>query len=91
MFGTAQLAVDTTLVFPVSADGQPRRRCAEHDGAALGQARQAKVSLCCLLRLVEVVNFVSHSKIRLSLESSAKACAMPTTTVVLDVGLCCMM
>ena len=37
--GEANLRVD-----PVSADGQPRRRCAEHDGAALQQARQAKVS-----------------------------------------------
>ena len=44
LFGGAQLAVDTTLVSPVSADGQPRRRCAAHDGAALEQARQAKVS-----------------------------------------------
>ena len=41
-FGRAHFAVDTTLVSPVSADGQPRRRCAEHDGAALEQARQAK-------------------------------------------------
>ena len=59
-------AVNTTLVSPVSADGQPRRMCAEHDGAVLEQARQAKVSsealwhvaglvsLCWLLRLVAV-------------------------------------
>ena len=31
---------------PVSAEGHPRRMCAEHDGAALEQARQAKVSTC---------------------------------------------
>ena len=44
LFGGAQLAVDTMLVSPVRANGQPRRRCAEHDGAGLEQARQDKVS-----------------------------------------------
>ena len=42
LFGGAQLAVDTTLVSPVQANGHPRRRCAEEDGAALQQARQRK-------------------------------------------------
>ena len=42
LFHGAQLAVDTTLVCTVRADGTPRRRCATTDGAALAQARWRK-------------------------------------------------
>ena len=41
LFG-AQLAIDTTLVSPIRADGLPRRQCAEVDGAALAQTRRRK-------------------------------------------------
>ena len=37
-----QLAIDTTLVSPIRADGEPHRRCAEVDGAALEAARRRK-------------------------------------------------
>ena len=30
----AQLAIDTTLVSPLRADGEPHRRCSDEDGAA---------------------------------------------------------
>ena len=42
LFHGAQLAVDTTMVSTVRADGAPRRQCAERDGAALDQARRTK-------------------------------------------------
>ena len=42
LFHGAQLAVDTTMVSTVQADGAPRRQCAERDGAALDQARRTK-------------------------------------------------
>ena len=42
LFHGAQLAVDATMVSPVRGDGTARRRCAEHDGAALEQARRNK-------------------------------------------------
>ena len=42
LFGGAQLAIDTTLVASVRADGLPSRRCAIEDGAALLQARRWK-------------------------------------------------
>ena len=42
LFNGAQLAIDTTLVSPVRADGLPRRQCAHVDGAALAQARRVK-------------------------------------------------
>ena len=42
LFGGAQLAIDTTLVSPIRADGLPRRQCADVDGAALAQARRRK-------------------------------------------------
>ena len=38
----AQLAVDTTLVSPLSRNGEARRRAANHDGAALDAARKRK-------------------------------------------------
>ena len=42
-FHGAQLAVDTTLVFPLRADGVPHRRgCADESGAALEAARSRK-------------------------------------------------
>ena len=41
-FHGAQLAIDTTLVSPLRADGEPHRRCAEVDGAALVAARRRK-------------------------------------------------
>ena len=39
----AQLAIDTTLVSPLRADGAPHRRCADESGAALEAARRRKV------------------------------------------------
>ena len=39
LFGGAQLAVDTTLVAPLSRDGRPHPRCATVDGAQLQVAR----------------------------------------------------
>ena len=38
----AQLAINTTLVSPLRRDGTARRRAANHDGAALEEARQRK-------------------------------------------------
>ena len=40
LFHGAQLAVDTTMVSTVQADGAPRRQCPERDGAASDQARR---------------------------------------------------
>ena len=42
----AQLAIDTTLVSPLRRDGTARRRAANHDGAALEEARQRKERTC---------------------------------------------
>ena len=42
LFRGAQLAIDTTLVSPLRGDGQPHRRCADVDGAALDEARRRK-------------------------------------------------
>ena len=42
LFHGAQLAVDTTMVSTVQANGALRRQCAERDGAALDQARRTK-------------------------------------------------
>ena len=42
LFHGVQLAVDTTMVSTVRADGAPRRQCAERDGAALDQACRTK-------------------------------------------------
>ena len=42
LFGGAQLAIDTTLVSLVQADGRPRPQCARVDGAALSEARRRK-------------------------------------------------
>ena len=38
LFGGAQLAIDTTLVSSVQADGRPRPQCARVDGAALSES-----------------------------------------------------
>ena len=38
----AQLAIDTTLVSPLRRDGSARPRAADHDGAALEEARRRK-------------------------------------------------
>ena len=43
LFGVAQLAVDTTLVSALRADGLARRRAAQQDGVAAEFARQRKV------------------------------------------------
>ena len=43
LFGGAQLAVDTTLVSALRADGLARRRAAQQDGVAAESARQRKV------------------------------------------------
>ena len=43
LFHGAQLAVDATLVSPIRKDSA-RRQCADHDGAALQQARHKKES-----------------------------------------------
>ena len=42
LLGGARLAIDTTLVSPIRADGLPRRQCADVDRAALAQARRRK-------------------------------------------------
>ena len=42
LFHGAQLAIDTTLVSPLRADGAPHIQCADVDGAALQQARRRK-------------------------------------------------
>ena len=42
LFHGAQLAVDTTMVSTVRADGVCRRQCTERDGAALDQARRTE-------------------------------------------------
>ena len=42
LFHGSQLAIDTTMVSVVRADGAPRRQCAGRDGAALDQARRTK-------------------------------------------------
>ena len=41
-FSTGLLAIDTTLVSPIRAGGEPHQRCAEVDGAAMEVARQRK-------------------------------------------------
>ena len=40
VFHGAQLAIDTTLVSPVRADGEPHRQCQDMDGPALDAARR---------------------------------------------------
>ena len=42
LFGGAQLAIDTTLVGALRADGTARRRAADHDGVASAEARRRK-------------------------------------------------
>ena len=42
VFHGAQLAIDTTLVSPVRADGETHRQCQDTDGAALDAARRRK-------------------------------------------------
>ena len=42
IFDGAQLAVDTTMVSPLQWDGTARRRAADHNGAALEDARRRK-------------------------------------------------
>ena len=42
LFDGAQLAIDTTLVSPLNPDGTARRRAADHNGAALEDARRKK-------------------------------------------------
>ena len=42
LWGGTQLAVDTTLVSPLTRDGQPRRRAGRCTGAALQDARRRK-------------------------------------------------
>ena len=42
LFHGAQLAIDTTLVSPLSRDGLPHPRCVREDGAALAAARRRK-------------------------------------------------
>ena len=42
LFGGAQLAVDTTLVSALKANGKPRRGAADRDGVALAPARRIK-------------------------------------------------
>ena len=46
LFGGAQLAVDTTLVSALRADGSCRRRAAQHDGLAAEAARLRKARTC---------------------------------------------
>ena len=42
LWGGAQLAVDTTLVSPLTSSSQPRRRAGQYTGAALQDARRSK-------------------------------------------------
>ena len=42
IFDGAQLAIDTTMVSPFQLDGTARRRAADHNGAALDDARKRK-------------------------------------------------
>ena len=42
LFHGAQLAIDTTLVSPLSRDGLPHPRCVREDGAVLAAARRRK-------------------------------------------------
>ena len=42
LWGGAQLAIGTTLVSPLTRDGQPRRRAGTYAGAALHTARRSK-------------------------------------------------
>ena len=42
LFHGAQLAIDNTLVSPLSRDGLPHPRCVREDGAALAAARRRK-------------------------------------------------
>ena len=42
LFGGAQLAVDTTQVSPLHADGSPHRHAADSDGSVLATARRRK-------------------------------------------------
>ena len=42
LWGGAQLAVDTTLVSPLTSSSQPRRRAGQYAGAALQDARKSK-------------------------------------------------
>ena len=42
VFDGAQLAIDTTMVSPLQRDGTGRRRAADHNGAALDDARRRK-------------------------------------------------
>lgn len=42
LWGGVQLAIDTTLVSPLTRDGQPRRRAGAFAGAALHAARRSK-------------------------------------------------
>ena len=42
LFHGAQLAIDTTLVSPLSRDGVAHARCANEDGAAMASARRRK-------------------------------------------------
>ena len=42
IFDGAQLAIDTTMVSPLQRDGTARRRAADHNGAALDDARRRK-------------------------------------------------
>ena len=42
LWGGTQLAIDTTLVSPLTRDGQPRRRAGRFAGAALQDARRRK-------------------------------------------------
>ena len=42
LWGGTQLAIDTTLVSPLTRDGQPRRRAGQFTGAAVQDARKRK-------------------------------------------------
>ena len=42
LFGSAQLAIDATLVTTLRADGTARRKTAQVDGVALGEGRRRK-------------------------------------------------
>ena len=68
--GGAQLAVDTTLVCALHADGRPRLGAAKHDGVALKVARRKKIH--CLPRIGWGGRWSEETRVFLSQLASAR-------------------
>ena len=90
LFQGAQLAVDTTLVSPLTSSSQPRRRQGVFTGAALAQARRSKertypelvnAQRCRLIVLAIEIGgrFSSEAATFLRLLARARARAAPAT------------